>query len=236
LHNPCNSVIDLGILIESNLKPSAHCSNIALKANARAKLILKAFLSRDCKSLTRAFTVYVRPMLEYCSPAWSPYNKGDINLLENVQRSFTRKVHYVCNMQYASYNERLLFLGLERLELRRLHADLVFMFKIVKGLVCCNLLHELTFVSNGVTRGHRFKLFVNRCKKLVYSSFFLNRVVSAWNNLPDSYFDCNAVSAFKSRLTKIDFSQYLRVKCDFDLMLMCMHVFLNGSKWRCPAV
>ena len=89
-------------------------------------------------------------------------------------------------MQYASYNERLLFLGLERLELRRLHADLVFMFKIVKGLVCCNLLHELTFVSNGVTKGHRFTLFVNRCKKLVYSSFFLNRVVSAWNNLPDS--------------------------------------------------
>jgi hypothetical protein len=82
---PCNSVTDLGILIESNLKPSAHCSSIALKANARAKLILKAFLSHDYKSLTSAFNVYVRPLLEYCSPAWSPHNKGDIDLIESVQ-------------------------------------------------------------------------------------------------------------------------------------------------------
>jgi ribonuclease P/MRP protein subunit RPP40 len=209
---PCNSVRDLGILVESNLKPSAHCSYIVLKANARAKLILKAFLSRDYKSLTRAFAVYVRPLLEYCSPAWSPHNKGDIDLIENVQRAFTRKVYYMCNMQYVSYNERLLFLGLERLELRRLHADVVFMYKLVKGLVSCNLSHELNFVNNGITRGHRFKLFVSRCNKLVLSSFFFNRVLPAWNNLPDNCFDCITVSAFKTKLTKIDFSQYFKSK------------------------
>jgi ribonuclease P/MRP protein subunit RPP40 len=209
---PCNSVKDLGILVESNLKPSAHCSNIVLKANARAKLILKAFLSCDYKSLARALAVYVRPLLEYCSPAWSPHNKGDIDLIENVQRAFTRKVYYMCNLQYVSYNERLLFLGLERLELRRLHADVVFMYKLVKGFVSCNLSHELNFVNNGTTRGHRFKLFISRCNKLVLSSFFLNRVLPAWNNLPDNCFDCTTVSSFKTNLTKIDFSQYFKSK------------------------
>jgi hypothetical protein len=81
-------------------------------------------------------------------------------------------------MPYVTYDERLLFLGLERFELRRLHADIVFMYKIVKGLVCCNLLHKLTFVNNRPTRGHRYKLFINRWSKLVFSNFFINRVLA----------------------------------------------------------
>ena len=35
------------------------------KANHRASLILKAFLSREPNLLFKAFTVYVRPLLEY---------------------------------------------------------------------------------------------------------------------------------------------------------------------------
>jgi hypothetical protein len=39
----------------------------------------------------------------------------------------------VCNIQQVSYTERLVFLGLGRLELSRLHADLMFLFKIVNS-------------------------------------------------------------------------------------------------------
>jgi ribonucleases P/MRP protein subunit RPP40 len=209
---PCKSVIDLGVTIDSNLKPSSHCVKIVYKASARAKLILRAFLSCDYKILTRAFITYVRPLLEYCSPAWSPNNKGDVELVENVQRLFTRKLYFVCNMPYVTYDERLLFLGLERLELRRLHADVVFMYNIVKGFVCCNLLHKLTFTNYRPTRGHRYKLFVNRCNKLVFSCFFINRVLPIWNHLPDNCFDCNTVSAFKSRLSNVNLSSYLKGK------------------------
>jgi hypothetical protein len=48
---------------------------------------------------------------------------------------FTRRLYDVCNMQQVPYDERLVFLGLERLELRRLHADLIFLYKIVNGFV-----------------------------------------------------------------------------------------------------
>jgi hypothetical protein len=118
----------------------------------------------------------------------------------------------ICVTCSMCHNERLLFLGLERLELRRLHADVVFMYKLVKGFVSCNLSHELNFVNNGITRGHRFKLFVSRCNKLVLSRFFLNRVLPEWNNLPDNCFDCITVSSFKTNLTKIGFSHYLKSK------------------------
>ena len=63
----CESVNDLGIVVHSNLKFSSHCTSIATKANARAKLIAKCFLSRKPANFIRAFKVYVRPLLEYAS-------------------------------------------------------------------------------------------------------------------------------------------------------------------------
>ena len=125
---PCSSVTDLGINVQFDLKPGVHCAQIASKANARSKLILKTFLSRDPLIITKAFVTYVRPLLEYCTPVWSPHNIGSVDLIENVQRTFTRKLFHLCRMQHVTYDERLAFLGLERLELRRIHADLLFMF------------------------------------------------------------------------------------------------------------
>ena len=41
---------------------------------------------------TRAFLTYVRPLVEYNSVVWSPYRKGDILAIENVQRRFTKRI------------------------------------------------------------------------------------------------------------------------------------------------
>ena len=104
---PCNVAKDLGVTVQSNLRSGQHCTEIANKANTRAKLILKAFLSRDPDIYTQAFVTYVRPLLEYCSPAWNLHVKCDIDVVKKVQRSFTRKVYYMCDLSPASYNERL---------------------------------------------------------------------------------------------------------------------------------
>ena len=42
-----------------------HISCIVYKAKARASLILKCFISNDANTLVKAYTVYVRPLLEY---------------------------------------------------------------------------------------------------------------------------------------------------------------------------
>ena len=65
-------------------------------------------------------------------------------------------------------NDRLQFSGLERLELRRLHADLCFMFKIVKNFVSCNVKNVLQFAIAVNARSGRFKLTTLRCKRLVF--------------------------------------------------------------------
>ena len=110
---PGTSIVDLGINVHSNLKYGPHCAIIASKANARAKLILKSFLSRHPKTMMRAFIIHVRSLLKYCTPVWSPHFKEDIDLIENVQLSFARKLFYCCNLMSKSYNDGLTYLGFE---------------------------------------------------------------------------------------------------------------------------
>ena len=74
-----DNIRDLGVLIDSKLTFKAHINNIIHKAFIRLRLILKCFRSRDKRILTRAYCTYVRPILEYCSPVWSPQKQAAHN-------------------------------------------------------------------------------------------------------------------------------------------------------------
>jgi hypothetical protein len=95
---------DLGVLVDSKLCFSSHFSVIAAKAHQRAGLIIRCFKSHDPFVLFRAFTVYVRPVLEYCSPVWCPVYKTDVYKLESVQRRFTRRLKNCSGLNYSSPN------------------------------------------------------------------------------------------------------------------------------------
>ncbi len=70
-------------------------------------------------------------------------------------------------MQNFPYSERLKKLGLDRLDVRRLRADLVFTYKIIFGLISdIELAQIFTFADiPHDTRGHRYKLAATRTKK-----------------------------------------------------------------------
>ena len=118
----------------------------------------------------------------------------------------------MCDLSPASYNERLERLGLTRLELRCIHADLILMFKISHSLIHSNLLHALHFANQRqgmATRGHRYKLMTESTNKLVLSSFFINRVTSMWNFLPSDCFYPDNLECFKRKICNFDFSRFL---------------------------
>ena len=46
----------------------------------------------DRSLLVKAFITYVRPIVEYNSPVWSPNALKDINRIEAVQRRFTKRI------------------------------------------------------------------------------------------------------------------------------------------------
>ena len=167
--HPCQSIVDLGVTVSSALKHSLNCSNIASKACSRAFLVFKTFLSRNPTILARACITYVRPLLEYCYRVWSPFLRQDVRLIENVQRSFTRRLFRRCRLPQCSYKDRLAYLNLPTLELRRIYSDLIFMFKLTHGLISTSLINALNYAKCDSTRGHSYKLFINRYNKPVLS-------------------------------------------------------------------
>lgn len=187
--------VDLGVTISSNLSWSPHVAKCTKKANSVAYLIRKAFVTRKPEFISKLFKTYIRPHLEYAVQVWNPWLKKDIELIEKVQRKFTKQgVLY-----YKTYEDRLRNLKLTSLEKRRQRGDLIFTFKVLTGRVP-KLAQLFTLNTDTRLRGHPFKLVRERFKKCPRQKFFSNRVFNNWNALDQSVFSATTVNCFKNKL------------------------------------
>ena len=73
-------------------------------------------------------------------------------------------------------------------------------FKLLKGIA--NLDYSLFFKLSGDSkvRGHTYKIVKNSFRLDVRKNVFSNRVVDAWNELPQYVVDAETVNSFKARL------------------------------------
>jgi len=94
---------DLGILIDNKLTMSQHICTVVKKSQTRASLIVKCFHSRHRATLLKAFITYVRPLLEYATPVWTPYSVKDVTKIESVQQSFTNRLPGLSNLPYTKH-------------------------------------------------------------------------------------------------------------------------------------
>ena len=157
-------------------------------------------------TLHYAFKVYVRPLLEYASTTWSPSYVTQIIALESVQRDFTKRVPGYGHLSYA---ERLSLLKLESLQHRRLIADLVFCFNILKGNNCIQPSDFFSPSLNTNLRGHLLKLTVPLAKTNTRKFFFSNRIVPIWNSLPADLVLSPNVKSFKFKFRQTDLNKHL---------------------------
>ena len=195
----------MGIKIDNQLKFAVHIQSVVKKAYQRLGVLFRGFVSRDPKLLTLAYITYIRPILEYCSVVWSPFLLKDIDVLEGVQRYFTRRI---AGLKIFGYKERLHILDLESLEERRLKNDLVMCYKIMNNLVDLELVNFFK-LSNGVTRGHSQKIVKPLVKNSKLQNLFQNRVVDSWNFLPNHIVTSKSIKSFKNGLNTINFDLFL---------------------------
>jgi len=93
---PCvKTVNDLGVHVDSTLRFSSHYDDIVAKAHQRAALILRCFECRKRSLLFHTLTVYVLPIIEYCSPVCNPVYTGDAKRTEAVQCRFTKIIAWL---------------------------------------------------------------------------------------------------------------------------------------------
>ena len=101
------SARNLGVLVAHDLSPSLHITSIVAKAHKRTAAIYRAFHSRNIDLLLRAYVTYVRPLIEHDSVIWSPDTAKNIELIESVQRRFTKRLPGFNILPYAERLKRL---------------------------------------------------------------------------------------------------------------------------------
>jgi len=104
-----------------------------------------------------------------------------------------------------SNRECLKCLNIFSLELRRLHTDSFWCYKIVFGLAYVNLDDLFVFSPCQYTRGHKFKLYKRQTISCVCANFFSERVINCWNSLPHTV-DFSSFSKFKRSVKRVDFT------------------------------
>jgi len=108
---------------------------------------------------------------------------------------------------YWTYPDRLKRVNLHSLELRRLYMDLYYCYKMLFGLVDIKVTDFFEWTPHHNTRGHNFKLYKKSCTMRVRSTFFSERVVNVWNNLPASV-DFKSLSSFECTVKLVDLSKF----------------------------
>ena len=161
-------------------------------------MIKRHIVSRDKSIIFRLYKSLIRPKLEYCIQAWNPYLIKAIELLEQVQHRATKLIPEIAQL---SYHERLKRLNLTTLEFRRHRGDLIETFKILKEFegISVNSLFEL---KNSFTRGNSFKLNKPRSRLNIRQYNFSQRVINAWNRLPEQVIAATTVNGFKNAIDR----------------------------------
>ena len=191
---------DLGVVFSKDLKVRQQCEEAYKKASQMLGLMHRTIRFRNPQVLITLYKSLVRPHLEYCSVAWSPYYVKDKALLERVQHRFTRMFS---ELKELPYMQRLEKLGLWSLEERRNRADLIEIFKMIKGFSAVSWsISFFTRMESSVTRGHNWKLrkLGARCDLRLHC--FSHRSINRWNSLTQEEVDAPSVNSFKHHLAK----------------------------------
>ena len=94
-------------------------------------MILKNITYKTKDILVPLFKAVIRPILEYANVIWSPHKRKHIDKLEQIQRTFTK---CIIGLKDLDYEKRLEILRLPSLEFRRIRGDLIETYKITHNL------------------------------------------------------------------------------------------------------
>ena len=121
-------------------------------------MIKRNIKCKNAAIIVRLYKSLVRPRLEYCIQAWSPYHNKDIEILERVQKRATKMVYVYGDL---NYKDRLSLLESPSLEKRMVRGDLIEAFKLLKGIA--KLDYSLFFKLSGDSkvRGYTYKIVKN---------------------------------------------------------------------------
>lgn len=199
---------DLGVWLNTTLKPTKQCEVAARMANMTLGQIQRAFHYRRKEYLIPLYKTFVRPKLEFGVAAWNPWTEADAEALEKVQK---RALRLITDISGTTYLERLEEVGLTTLKERRERGDAIEAFKTLKGFN--RVKKDKWFeVSGPEARATRRTANITEegeerrtdslerkvCRLETRKNFFTVRAVPMWNEIPDGVRNQKTINAFKN--------------------------------------
>jgi hypothetical protein len=142
------SIDDLGVTFDNELKFNTHIEKISKKAYKMLGFLIRA--CKDFKNMKTHVLLYeslVKSQLNYCTVAWNPRYIKYVDHIEDIQRRFLKYMSLKFNIHPEStYDERCSSFGLKSLKTIRNENDLLFLYKSLNSLVDSRMFVE-KFVS-----------------------------------------------------------------------------------------
>ena len=166
-------IIDLGVCITPcfDFRPHyARCTNTAMRTVGFISRFARHF--RNVETLRLLYVALVRPHVEYASIIWSPRHTKFVKSIERVQHRFlrfaSRTLGYPMDRMDHDYRPALASFKLTTLEDCRRISDMLFLYKIINGLISCPDLLFLVMLNAPVKSLRSRPLFVARPPKYRY--------------------------------------------------------------------
>ena len=199
-------VRDLGIEMQDTATFELQIWSMVARAKRQMGWVLRTFATRDQFAMLTLYKAMILPLLEYSSQLWNPATPGLIRALEGVQRTFTVRIR---GMDGLNYWQRLRKLELYSLERRRERYLIIYMFKIIMGLVPNIKVNGLTITwYHHIRRGRLCKIpgLKRRADVRIQSireRCFALRGPRLFNSLPQDLREYSGtVESFKNKLDK----------------------------------
>jgi hypothetical protein len=201
------SVKDLGILMSNSGEFKDHISKVVGTVRDISAWILRSFKSRSPTLMLQLWKSMVIPHLDYCSQIWNPHNVSDIQQLEELQKSYVRRIG---GFRHMDYWDALKKLGLYSLQRRRERYQIIYVWTILEG-ISPNIMADnglpLITAKSTARRGRTIPLpAVKRTKysNLRYNSFPYHGA-RLYNKMPNSLRSLTQISKnkFKACLDSI---------------------------------
>lgn len=182
---------DLGVVFDEKFSFSYHIIEICKEAYRKF-----GFLCRSGSFLKNVYTFkllyfsLIRSRLEFGFIIWSPYHSYLLEMIEQIQIKFLRFLYYKRFGIYTflvSYSELLTLFQMDSLRKRRNMGMLVFLYKVVNGIVDCDeLLARVCFLVPRPASRARALFSLHFARTTFGSNSPVNSMMRLGNALPDN--------------------------------------------------
>ena len=198
---PKDCVRDLGVQITNDLSWGRHVHKMTTDARRMSGWVLRAFKTRDAKTMLILYKSLVRSKLEYCCALWDTPKISDIQSVEEIQRKFTKRIH---GMKDISYWERLKALKMQSMQRRRERYSIIMVWKMANGEAPNSI--GVKF-HNNARLGKKAEIPTSPTHTQVsvatkFHNSFACRATRLWNTLPRDVNTAEDLATFKVQLGK----------------------------------